>query len=128
MNRMFTQFRYALEKKPVDLYCKFAVGASGVATIDAAKSKGIASVVRTTNAGEYLVTLNDKYVDLYGVYPTVTFASGSPASGAAFVVRAQDVSGAKTVTVQFLNGSFAATDLANGCNVVLKLELKGSTV
>lgn len=128
MNRMFTQFRYALEKKPVDLYAKFSVGAAGAATLVSAASKGIVSVARTANAGEYLVTLADKYVDLYAVLPTVTFASGSPASGAAFVIRSQDVAGAKTVTVQFLNGSFAATDLASGCVVTLKLELKGSTV
>jgi hypothetical protein len=128
MNRYFTQFRYALEKKPVDLYAKFTVGASGAPTLVAAASKGVASVAETANAGEYIITLQDRYYDLYAVLPTITFASGSPASGASFVVRAQDVDGDKTITVQFLNGSFAATDLASGCEVVLKMELKGSSV
>lgn len=125
-NRRFNQFRYSLENAMCDIYAKVAIGAAGAPTLDVAKSKGVASIVRDS-AGLYTVTLSDAYVDLFMVQATVELASGSPASELA-VVRAYDVSGAKTIQIGFLNGSFAATDIANGAVLKLKFELKNSRV
>jgi len=127
MNRRYFQFKLGLEPKVVELYCKFAVGSTGAPTINTAASKGIASIARNS-AGNYTITLEDKYNNLFQVTPMVVLASGSPASGAAMVVRSYDVQSAKTVVVEFLNGSFSATDIASGSTVVLKLELKASKV
>jgi hypothetical protein len=126
MNRQYRQFRLGLENRVVDLYCNFAVGASGAPTISASKSKGVASISRSS-AGKYVITLQDYYVDLFHVTPMVVLAAGSP-NAPIMVVRAQTVATAKTVTVEFLDETLTADDISSGATVVLKLELKASTV
>lgn len=125
-NRRFNQFRYSLENAMCDIYAKVAIGAAGAPTLDVAKSKGVASIVRDS-AGLYTVTLADAYVDLFMVQATVELTAGSPASSEV-VVRAYDVSSAKTVQIGFLSGAYAATDLASGAVLKLKFELKNSRV
>lgn len=126
-NRRFNQFRFALENKMTDIYMRATIGATGAPTLVTAKSKGVASIART-GVGAYTITLQDSYVDLFSVIPTITFASGSPVSGAMMVVRAQDVVSAKTIQIALLDGSFAAAELASGAVLGLKFELKNSGV
>jgi hypothetical protein len=126
-NRRFDQFRYALEHKMTDIYAKVNIGAVGVPTLVPIDSKGVASIVRN-GVGLYTVTLSDQYNKLMGVSASFELAAGSPASGASVVVRAEDVDGVKTIQIEFLNGSFAATELANGVALRLHFELKNSRV
>lgn len=126
MNRLFNQFRYSLEKKPVDLYLKAAIGASGAPTIDASLSKGIASIARNS-AGDYTITLQDKYVDLYMASACVLLASGTPAS-VMMALEAHSVASAKTIDIQFLDFAGAAVELDNGAVLRMKFELKASKV
>jgi hypothetical protein len=126
-NRRFNQFGLSLEGRLVNIYLRATIGATGAPTLVAAKSKGIASIART-GAGAYDITLSDQYVDLFAALPTILFASGSPVSGAMMVVRSQDVAATKVIQVEFLNGSFAAAELASGVQLGIKFELKDSTV
>jgi hypothetical protein len=66
-------------------------------------------------------------VDLFNAKCVILKSSGSPLV-IGHVIRSQDVVGAKTIIVEFLNASFAATDPANGCELELEIVLKGSTV
>lgn len=128
MNRLYKQFRLSLEYRVIDLFCQFAVGASGAPTINAGKSKGILSVVRNS-AGRYTITLQDKYVDLYQLTQMITLASGSPAAVGGLVVRSVGVSSSTpTVVVEFIDSSGAAVEVASGATVNLNLILKGSVV
>jgi hypothetical protein len=127
MNRLYTQFRLGLEKRVVDLYAVFAVGATGAPTLNAGLSKGIASVARNSS-GLYTITLQDAYIDALAVIPTVRLASGTPASRG-MIVRSVAVSGATpTVQVLFTDAAGAAVELNDGSVVSLKLELKASSV
>ena len=126
MNRWFNQFFFSLEKKKIVLFGKVAIGASGAPTLNVAASKGIASIAKNST-GNYTITLQDQYVDLFNAKCVILKSSGSPLV-IGHVIRSQDVVGAKTIIVEFLNASFAATDPASGCELELEIVLKGSTV
>jgi hypothetical protein len=134
-NRYFTQFQWTLEKNPVKLFALVTFGASGAPTLNAAKSKGIKSITRTS-AGLYVVTFGtvgqpavtvDTYNDIFGVHHRFLLASGHPAAPNMFIVS-QAVATAGTMTIQFDNAAgTAATDPASGEAVYLTFDLKNST-
>lgn len=126
MNRWLNQFRYSLEKKMVDVYLKAAIGATGAITLDAANSKGIASVVRNS-AGKYTITFNDTFVAFFGAKQSILLASGSPGVFA-MVTRSVDTKTAKQVVVEFLDAAGAAADIASGATLNIHFEFKDTTV
>lgn len=128
MNRMFTQFRYSLEKKVIDLWLKAAIGATGAPTINSAFSKGITSIART-GVGAYTITLQDKYVDLYACDYTLVLASGSPVIAGGVVVRQNNVAATTpTVLVQFVDSTGTAAEIPSGATLLVNMVLKGSTI
>jgi len=122
-NRWFNQFRFSLEKKVVDLFAKVAVGSSGAATVT--RAQGVASVVRNS-AGNYTVTLQDKYNALLNSSITLITPTGAPAAPQAWVVS-EDVAGAKTIIVQFAAAG-VATDPASGESFMVKLSLSNTSL
>lgn len=125
-NRLFTQFRYALEKKICDIYMKATIAATGAPTLVAASSKGVTSIART-GLGAYTITLQDPYVDLLLASFHITLASGSPAA-LAWKIVSYDSTVAKTYLIQFYDGAGAAVEIANGATLKIKFELKDSSV
>ena len=125
-NRLFTQFRYTLEKKIVDIYAKATIGATGAPTLVEALSKGVSSIVRT-GVGAYTITLDDPYVDLLLASFHVELAAGSPVAMDMKIVS-YDSKVAKTYLVQFYTGAGVAAEIASGAVLKLKLELKDSSV
>lgn len=124
MNRFYNQFYYSLEKGKCSLFGQAAIGAAGAATISAVKSKGIASIAKGTT-GQYTVTLQDKYVDLFMVHAHFL---GATDPGVAYVYTvSQDVSGAKTVVIQCVDAAGAAVDPASGSTMMIEFVLKSST-
>lgn len=124
MNRLYNQFFLSLERGKAVLFGKVAIGATGAPTINAVKSKGIASVART-GAGAYTITLNDIYVDMYKCGVNFMFAT-SPGVANVYVVS-QDVAAAKTILIQCEDFAGAAVDPANGAEMQIELMLKTST-
>lgn len=125
-NRIFRQFANYLENSPVFLWGEVAIGAVGAPTVTAAKSKGIASVVRT-GVGAYTITLSDPYTDFFHFNASRTLAAGAPAAASA-VIRTVDVRGSKQITIQYVDGAGAAIELNSGTVLNLQLQLKRSTV
>lgn len=123
-NRLYTQFRYSLEKKVVDLFADVTFGATGAPTLVSTKSKGIKSITRSS-AGKYVITLSDAYVGLLLV-KHIFINSTAPASPSSYVVS-HTVGSANpaTVTVQF-NAAGTATDPASGEEVLLQFVLRDS--
>ena len=60
-SKLLNEFRYSLEKKPVDLFLQAAIGATGAITLNTANSKGIKSITKESTAGQYTVVFNDAY-------------------------------------------------------------------
>lgn len=125
-NRNFNRYQ-ALTKEVKALFAQVAIGAAGAPTINAAKSLGVASIVRNS-AGNYTVTLSDKYMDLLELSCSRELAAGAPAALGGFVVRSQDVDAAKTIVVEFVDAAGAAIDPASGTTLRMKIDLKNSSV
>ena len=124
MNRLYNQFFLSLERGKAVLFGKVAIGATGAATINGVKSKGIASVVRAA-AGKYTITLNDIYVDMFKCDVNFMFAT-DPGVSYVYIVS-QDVAAAKTIVIQCVDKDGAAVDPANGAEMQMEIVLKTST-
>lgn len=128
MNRLYNQFRLALEKKIVDLYARVTIGAAGAPTLVASASKGIQSITRNS-AGLYTIVLQDKYVGLLHFSVAVQLAAGAPSSVGGHILRAVNVSAnAKSIQVLFVDAAGAAVEVDNGTTLYIKAELKATTV
>jgi hypothetical protein len=116
MNRLYGQYDYSLEKDLVHLYAKVAIGGTGAPTLS--RGKGIASVVRN-GAGDYTVTFQDKYRAFLHASVLFQDADGVSAAGGFLMgVKAEDVSGAKTLNVIFADvDTAAATEVDNGATL-----------
>ncbi len=119
-NRNF-QRRQALESEVKDIYAKVTVGSSGAPTL--VSPVGVASIARNS-AGNYTITLQDKYSSLK--FFRVSFKASS-AQDMNVQIIAEDVAAAKTVNFVCLTGA-SATDPASGQTMLIKLELKNTSV
>ena len=118
-NRNFNS-RQSLEKAVKDLYAKVTIGASGAPTL--VSPVGIASIARNS-AGNYTLTLQDKYMSLK--FFRVTFLDDA-AQDLNVQILAEDVAVAKTV--QFVcQAAAVATDPQSGQTLLIKLELKNTS-
>lgn len=125
-NRFFNQFSFGLEKAPVRLYAKVAIGASGAPTLSAANSKGISSITRNS-AGDYSLVLQDTYYKLmhFAVRPqNATGISASPDVG----IKANTVTSATSPGVRFVcSTGGVATDPASGDTLFIEIVLGNSS-
>lgn len=121
-NRGFNR-RQSLEKEVKDLYCKISIGATGAPTLVSGASYGFSSVART-DAGEYTLTLQDKYVSLKFVEGI--FLSETPED-----IRLQLVSESVQTDreINFLTlTADTPTDPSSGQVLLLKVEVKNTSV
>lgn len=120
-NRNFNRLQ-ALEKEVKQLYADVAIGASGAPTLSV--GLGIASVVRNS-AGNYTVTLQDKYTRLMSMH--VSFFSPS-AQNLFIQLISEDVAGAKTVRFRVMDETSLEIDPAPGDRLLVKVDVKNSSV
>jgi hypothetical protein len=128
MNRNYVNTHNSLERRIVALYVKAAIGSTGAVTLDAVNSKGITSMVRNS-AGNYTVTLADKYVQFLVGHITKVVPSGtdSTVGGAKWVSVAVGAT-IPTAVIQFQDATGTAADPISGTVVYMKLELKATSV
>lgn len=130
-DRAFHNGHKALELEIVHLYGRFTVGAAGAPTLVTASSKGITSVARNS-AGEYKIVLADRYIALLWGNVQLLTTTGSDPATIGIHARLEDdqtASANKYIQVQFYAlDDGAAADPANGATVLLKFELKNTTV
>jgi hypothetical protein len=103
---MFSQFRYSLEKAPVDLFAKVTFS-SGAATV--ARGKGFTSITKN-GTGLYDIVLKDKYFLLLAMSATCLNGSATPlasTAGGIWYVKAVNAA-AGTLTI----GSLQVSGLA----------------
>ena len=119
-NRDFNR-KQALEKEVKELYALLTFGASGAVTLTS--GIGIASAAKSAT-GDYLITLQDRYVSLKFVEGTLIKSTGEDIR---IQVKAEDVDGAKTISILTLTGA-SATNPSSGAQLLLKIEVKNTTV
>jgi hypothetical protein len=135
-NRYMTQFQLTLEKKVSTVFAHVTFGASGAPTLDAANSKGVVSVTRSS-AGKYVFVFGtkagmlDTYNKLLGVDPvfdTIGTSGAAPAApNMAVVANSVAVAGTCSLTIQFFNSAGTATDPASGEGLYIAFTFKDST-
>jgi hypothetical protein len=118
-NRNFNRAQN-LEKEVKTLFADVAIAASGAPTLT--KGLGIASIVRDS-AGEYTLTLDDKYTRLMHVSIIHLDADAQDLN---WQLTAEDVSGAKTISFEGLTAD-AETDPADGSRLLIRVDLKNSS-
>ena len=123
-NRNFFR-KQAMEREVKELYIEASIGASGAPTLS--KKLGVASMVRNS-AGRYTITLEDKYNALLQITQSRQLAAGAPGAVGGMVVRSEDVDGAKTIVIEFVDAAGAAVELVNGTVLRLKMDLKNTSV
>ncbi len=110
-----------LEKEVKSLFAEVSIGATGAATVVSAL--GIASVART-NAGDYTITLDDKYTRLMHVSVIQLDVLEEDLT---FQVASQTVATTKLVKI-ICKTDATATDPSDGSSLLIKLDLKNSSV
>jgi len=125
-SRLFSQFRYSLEKDVVDLYAKVTFSGAGNPT--SYSGKGIKSVARSAQ-GVFVFTLDDKYQKVLAADATFVLAAGSfPAAPQMQITDDQSAGSTHAVTVQFANpAGTVATDPANAEVGLFHLQFSNST-
>lgn len=115
-NRNFNRFQ-ALEKEVKSLYAEINLAVSGVPSLVAAHSLGIASVIGD-NSGNIQITLQDKYMRLMHVSVVEV---GAPSITSPISVVSEDVAGAKTVTLSNADG-------LTSTKILVRIDVKNSSV
>ena len=113
----------ALQSEIKHVHAKVNIGATGAPTLVQPDSLGVKSVVRD-GAGLYTIELDDRYVSLVDVSVKQMVAS---AQDLTFQVISEDVNGDKEVKIRALTAA-VATDPASGSVLLIKLELKNTSV
>ena len=113
----------AKELQVIQLFVHAAIGSTGAVTLNTAKSKGIASMTRTS-AGLYVITLSEAYAELLAVDGLALF---STLQDLTFQVNAETVATTKTITM-WCKTAATATDPTSGTTLKFKITLKNSGV
>lgn len=108
-----------MERAVVSLFAEIAIGATGAPTLLA--GNGIESVTRSA-AGEYLVTLQDKYYRLLGLNVVLEAVA---AENVRFQIKEEAVKESKTLSFFSLLGG-VPTDPSDGSKIRLEIKLKNS--
>lgn len=113
--------KQALEREIKEIYCKLTFGSSGAVTLT--EGYGVASASKT-GTGDYLITLQDKYVSLKFVEGILLKSTGEDIR---VQLKSEDVNGAKTIAIYTLTGA-SATNPSSGAVMYLKFDLKNTDV
>lgn len=128
-NRYMVRNLMTMEKAPVTLYGKVAIGGTGAPTIDAIKSLGILSIVRSS-AGKYVLRLggpvgNDSYQRL--LMGMVNFVVSTTSAVCSTSISVDNSAGTTpSVTIQCVDFAGAAVDPASGETMLIQLTLSNS--
>lgn len=130
-NRLMFRNYMTLEKAPVALFAKVAIGASGAPTLDVPNSIGIKTVTRSA-AGKYVVTLGGPAgVDTYfGGVLSANFicvvSTTSAVTSMNIVTDATPTTG--ILTIQLVSAQGTAADPASGETLLLRIVLSNTSV
>jgi hypothetical protein len=122
-----------LEVNVVELNAAFSVGAAGAVVANSLKGMGFSSVVKEATAGQYTITLSDRWNRLLSVDAQVIFTAI-----AACLPKAQIIATPATmqssfksngqVVIQFMDAAGAAANPDSGASVMIDMRVRNSTV
>jgi hypothetical protein len=130
-NRNFYSTQYTYEVEPVKIYAKILVGAAG-AVSGTKLGLGVAGVVKEATAGQYSITLQNKFAQLLGVNITViapipTVALATQILETPSAIQA-DIKADKTFKIQLLDVAGAAVNVASGDEILVEITMRQSKI
>lgn len=129
-NRYYNQMQYTAERAPVTLYATITVGAAGA--VSAFKGYGIKSVVKKATAGQYEITLSDKFSRCLAVVDQLVWSSISAVSEVQVLNTAAQlqsaITGGTPFVIQLIDKTGAAVDAENGAQIMLQVVASNSSV
>jgi len=123
-------YQFTLTKEPgvVKLFGLVTIAAAGAVTLNAPKSKGIASVTKLATAGQYSIKLQETYYQFLMMDSLVQNATGIPAApDMGIISEAVATYGNQAIVVQFSSAG-VATNPAAGDTVYFEISLKNVSV
>lgn len=122
-----------LEMQVVDLFGSFSIGAAGAVTAGSVKGGGISTVVKEATAGQYTITLTDRWNRLLKADAQVVLASIAASLPQAQILMAPSTlqSGFQSngqLTIQFVDAAGAAVNPDSGAMVMIHMSVRNSTV
>lgn len=130
-NRLMTRNYMTLEKAPVALFAKVAIGATGAPTLSVADSIGIKTITRSA-AGKYVITLGgpagvDTYYGGCLMASFVTLVSTTSAVVSMNIVTdATPTTG--IITIQLVSVQGTGADPASGESLLLQFIMSNTSV
>lgn len=129
-NKMFNKNAMTLEYDTVTLFGNVVIGASGA--VASYSGGGIASVAKEATAGQYTITLADKYSRVLHVDAKVYGAALSGATTCQLLMdpatMQADVAGNKEIVIQCADEAGVAVNPAEDEAIMLKLVLRNTSV
>ncbi len=127
-NRLFKQFVNTLEAGVVKLYGSVTFGSSGA--VSSQTSKGFTVTIVDSEAGRYLVTLEDSYSQFLCCNVVTELAADAAAGTDGYIPAVRNVSVADstpTFQIQFTDAAGADVDPASGFKAHIEITLKNSS-
>lgn len=126
-NRNYSRVQ-ALEKEVKVIFAKVQVGAAGAV----ADSKGLASAVKESAAGQYSIALEDSYVKLLHASVTVIASAGSDVATVEILEDDADIDAkiiaGTPIKIQCYDETLTAVNPASGTVISIALHVRNSTV
>lgn len=125
-NRQFTsQFAYSFIVQRVDILMQVSIGGTGAPTLVSNACKGVASISRNS-AGDYSITLQDKYQKVLAMQCSTTNSTGISAAPDVGI-KSDAVSSTKIVRI-VCSAAGVATDPASGDVLNIHMVLSNSNL
>jgi hypothetical protein len=127
-SRSYYKNAYALEQDVISLFGSVLFGAAGAVT--SFKGGGITSVVKEAAAGQYTITLSDRFARLLAFKPqiindAVTAVAQTMVFKDAATLQA-DIKSDGKITVQMLDFAGAAVNPENGAGLLFEFQMRGA--
>lgn len=122
-----------LEMNVVELNAVFNVGASGAVVANSLKGGGFSSVVKEATAGQYTITLSDRWNRLLSADAQVVLATIAACLPKAQILMAPSTyqttfKNNGTIVIQFVDAAGVAANPDSGAQVMIDLRVRNSSV
>lgn len=122
-----------LEMNVVELNASFSVGAAGAVVANSLKGGGFSSVVKESTAGQYTITLSDRWNRLLAVDAQVVLATIAASMPKAQILMdpatlQSDFKSNGEIVIQFVDAAGAAVNVDSGAMVMIDMRVRNSSV
>jgi len=131
-NKYSNQFSATLERAVVTLSGQVSIGASGAVTAGTLKGGGLSTFVKESTAGQYSITLSDKWARLISIKISPVLASGASGIAAVEILETPaslqtDFVADSTFKIQCYDYAGSAVNPASGTMLLLEIVVRNTS-